>query len=972
MTNVEFRMSNRRLVTVVALVLACAGAALAANTGTVTGRVTDRSTGEALVMANVQLIQDGVPTEYGAATDGNGRYQIINVAPGRYTVEASYMGYDPQAITNVLVIQDQNITVDLKLAETVIDLGIRKDIIGSKVKLVNPKTVTVERIITDEQFKRLPVTNLAELVGMQAGVSQSGGQTFLRGGRYDDVSYLVDGVAAQDAVYGTLWSSPRPTTDALQSVVVITGGFDAEYGEAMSGIIKAVTKEGSAKTTGRLRYTTDEVFPVPAYNYGYNRLSFSLGGPLPLVNRLRYFLSTEYYKTDDDRDCRYNTGRSPRGEYAVEGKLTYQFPKEFFLTREGLKLTLDAHHSNYQWRTYAHTYSFELEALYANRVRSYKGNLSLNHMLDPTTVYEAKFGWFNTSLMRAVRNFEAEADDTTGFWGFLRQYGAWDRYFFRGEDWVFNWEKYADYERSQGVPEKELVKNKREAVLALYRSYWLDRDNNRVYRHEGEKNFVTSYALIDYPYGVAGLFITEGDNRSWHYRATSNIIGKVDFTKTLNKVHEIKTGVNFTQYDISVYENSLPWDPNPFWDAFTYEPLVLAAYLQDKADFEDLVVRAGLRFDYLDSKAKVRAFPESLGARPEISDSLLPVEAKFRLSPRLGISYPITERVKFRFSYGHFFKNPSFNNLYTYADKSAAELRGRGNVIVGNADMSAEKTIAYELGFDAQLSDFFQFDLTAYYKDVFDLSGLRTVQALPQPYTMFYNVEYARIQGAEATMTKVLDDYWSARLGYTFQIAKGTASDAFAQYQRTEPYKIDYFLDQDQRHSVHGDLTFSFPSDFAFVLMRDFDVSGVANFGSGTPYTPTDTRGNPTGPENSARLPSTFSVDARVGKDIRLGGVGLALTCDITNVLNAEIITNVHTATGLPDYTGRRITQGEFSGGIAFGDFYYHPARDYDHDGYITQREAYTSYIIAYRDANDPPTYYGPPRKIRFGVSLSF
>lgn len=946
--------------------LLLAGAALA-NTGTIVGRVTDRTTGEALAFANV-IVQE---TELGAATDANGRFQIINVPPGRYTIEASYIRYNPMQVTDLQVVQGQTVTVDFRLSETVMDVGLKVEVTARKVELVNRSAVSVERVITDEQFKRLPVTSLAELVGMQAGITQSPSHTFIRGGRFDDVAYLVDGVAAQDAVYGTLWSSPRPTTDALQSVVVITGGFDAEYGEAMSGIIRAVTREGGPRTTGRARYSTDGVFPTRALNYGYHRLNLSLGGPTP-YNRLRYFVSGEYYRTDDASDIRYNTGLAPRGEYAIEGKLTLQLPKEFPLAYEGLKLTADAHHSNYQWRSYSHTYRFHLDGLFANRVTSYKGNFTINHLLSPTTVYEAKLGYFSTGLMRAVRNFAAEADDTTGFWGFMRSSGIWPRFIFRGEDWVFDWEKYAAHDRAMGVPEEKVSNSRQRAVLNLYRSYWLDRGSNQVYAHPGEHNFRTAYALSQYPYGVPGLFVTEGDNRSWHYRGTDQYLGKFDFTRTVDKVHEIKTGLHVTQYSISVYENSLPWDPNPFWDAFNYEPLVVAGYLQDKADFEDLVVRAGLRLDFLDSKARVRAFPESLGARPEISDSMLPVAAKWRVSPRLGISYPITERIKFRFSYGHFFKNPMFNNLYSYADKSAAELRGRGNVIVGNADMGAEKTIAYEFGFDAQLSDFFQFDLTAFYKDVFDLSGIRVVQALPQPYSMFYNVEYARIQGFEGTLTKVLSDYWAARAGYTFQIAKGTASDAFTQYGRSDPYKIDYYLDQDQRHTVSGDLTFSFPSDFAFLPMRDFDVSGVASYGSGTPYTPTDTRGTATGPENSARLPATFQVDARVAREFRFGGVGLQLNCDISNVLNTTIIRNVHTATGLPDETGRRITIGEFGPGMAFGDFYYHPARDFNKDGYVTQREAYESYLVAYRNANDPPTYYGPPRKFRLGANLSF
>jgi hypothetical protein len=950
-------------------VLVIAGIALAANTGSVRGRVTDKQTSEPLIGASVVI--DG--TELGIATDLNGQYQIINVPPGSHSVTASYTGYNDQRVTGVQVVQDNTVTIDFKLAVTVIDIGKTSIINADKWRPVDRTAVAKERIITDEDFKRLPVSGLSDLVGMQAGVSQSnrGGWTHIRGGRFNDVAYLVDGVSAQDALVGTMWSSPKPTTDALQSVVVITGGFDAEYGSAMSGIIKAVTKEGGTSTTGRVGYSTDDVFPASTgYNYGYNRLTFSLGGPTPIWKRLRYFLSTEYLKTDDASGIRYKID-SPRGEYAVEGKLTLQMPKEFGLTKEGLKFTVDGYHSNYQWQSWGNSYKYYLAGLYANRVRSYKANFTINHLLSPTTLYEVKIGTFQTSLIRTVRNFDAEAADTTGIWGTLRKTGIWDRYIFRAEDWVFNYQKYADYELAHGGT--DTIKTKRDAVLKLYRSFWLDANGNPVYAHAGDKNFASGYAMIDNPWGVAGLFVTEGDERTWHYRSTQQVLGKIDLTHTVSKIHEIKTGLDVTSYSLSIYENSLPWDMNPFWDAYNYKPLVVAGYVQDRADFEDLVVRAGIRLDYLDSKARVRAFPESLGAQPKIADSMLTVPAKYRLAPRLGLSYPITERIKFRFSYGHFYKNPSFSDLYTYADRSAAELRSRGNVIVGNADMGAEKTIAYEMGFDAQLTDIFAFDLTAFYKDVFDLSGVRTVHALPTPYTMYYNVEYARIQGIEATMTKALNQYWSSRVGYTFQIAKGTASTADAQYQRTTPRQLDYFLDQDVRHSFHGDLAFSFPSDFTFVPMRDFEVAGVFAYNTGTPYTPTDQKGNQIGLSNSARLPSTYQLDGRLGKDFTFAGMSLSLVCDITNVLNTEVITGVFAATGKPDYTGRVITPLEFSAaGFLFGDYYYHPARDYNHDGFITRQEQYVSYLKAYDDVNISPTRYGPPRKFKLGLSLSF
>ncbi|MEO0073209.1 MAG: TonB-dependent receptor [candidate division WOR-3 bacterium] len=955
-------LNHWQLVVASLALLFLAPVALAGVTGSIRGRVLDRATGEPLVGVNV--VVNG--TELGAATDANGEFLIINVPPGRYSLTASYIGYNDQTVTDVVVVQDNATTVEFRLSTTVIELGRTVEVVAKKRELVQRQAVSVERVITDEEFKRLPVTSLSELVGMQAGVTQTAGRgwTHIRGGRFDDVAYLVDGVQAQDAVVGTLWSSPKPTSDALSSVVVITGGFDAEYGSAMSGIIKAVTKEGGSRTSGRVRYLTDEMFPRPDLNFGYNRLTFSIGGPV--YRRLRYFLSTEYFRTDDDRQCLYKV-QQPRGEYAFEGKLTYQAPKGAF-SREGLKITLDGHHSNYQWQGFSNAYKYWLRGMYANRVRSYKANMTVNHMLSPATVYEAKAGMFMTSLMRTVRNFDAERADTIGFWGFLRRTGIWERYWFRAEDWVFN---------------QKTDSGRQWAVLNLWQSYWLgapikDASGNvigydTVYAYpQQRKNFMPAYATTNNPWGVAGLFVGEGNERTWHNRATNSYLFKFDLTRTVSKIHEIKTGLDITQYVVSMHDNSLPWDQNPFWEVFTYRPLVVAAYVQDRADFEDLVVRAGVRLDLLDSKAAVRAFPESLGSAPEIADSFLPVPVKYRLSPRLGISYPITERVKFRFSYGHFFKNPVFNNLYTYSGRPASELRGRGNIIVGNPDMAAEKTIAYELGFDAQLSDIFAFDLTAFYKDVFDLSGVRIVPALPQPYSMYYNVEYARIQGFEATLTKALSQFWSAKIGYTFQIAKGTASTATDQYQRSTPLQVDYYLDQDQRHSVHGDLGLSFPPDFGFVLLRDFNISGVATYATGMPYTPTDERGNRTGDENSARMPSTFTIDLRTAKDIRVAGLVFGLNCDISNLLNAEIVTNVYSQTGAPNTDGRVFTPLDFGAALLFGDYYYHPARDFNHDGYITRYEQYLSYLPARADRYATPTNYGPGRRIRFGVSLSF
>lgn len=944
----------------------------AGETGRIIGRVVDAQTQEPL--SGVNVIVEG--TELGAATEVDGKYLITNIPSRRVNVTASYIGFEPVTMKDVLVILDQVVTVDFKLRPTTIMID-KPVIIQAEREMVIRTAVATTRTASSEDFNRLPVNALTQIVSLQAGVTQNerSGWTHLRGGRFDDVSYLIDGVAARDAVVGTLWASPKPTTEAIQEVIVITGSFDPEYGEAMSGIVQAITKEGGSKTSTRVKYTTDKMFPNDDLNFGYNQVQWTLGGPIPVYNRMRYFLSTQYLKTDDNSMARYKVP-SPRGEYTAEGKLTYNLPKSFPLTREGLKLTVDGHLSEYQWHGYSHTWRYWLQGMYASRVRSNKLNFHLNQMLTSKIVWTLKTGLFNTAVLRAPRDYALEAADTSGFWGFMRNSGIWDRYQFMGEDWVFN--------NSRGLSVKD-------ALLNMYQGYKPSGNLNDTvaYRYKINGRDTTIYIAgvkglgyepYDYtmnnPYGVPGSrsFISEG-HYVFLYWATHMKYAKGDISWSPNKIHELKAGFDLSLYRLVQYYNQSPYDANPFWESYDVHPVTFATFIQDRADFEDLVIRGGLRLDYLDAKITRRLFPDSIGGSYKVADLMVPVKKKVRLSPRLGISFPLSERIKFRFSYGHFFKTPTFDYLYSQSEFTALDIQRRPNIFAGNPDLAAEKTIAYEMGFDAQLSDIFAFDLTTYYKDVYDLTGTRAVQSIPT-YTMYYNVEYGRIMGAEATFTKQLSNYWRASASYTYQIAKGTASTASAQYYRDYPIQIDYPLDHDVRHQANLDFSISFPPDFIFIPLREFEGSLLSRLHSGLPYTPTDVKdaATPIADENSARVPGSFSMDSRLTKTLRLKNLNITVFCDIINVLNAEIVSNVFTPTGSPSDRGLRIKIEDLSypgiSAMRIGESFYHPARDFDHDGVITRYEYYKSYMDAYNDRYTIPTYYGPPRKIQFGISL--
>ncbi len=926
--------TSRLMLLILSIFLIVSNVIFAAETGKIKGRIIDITNNEPLPGVNV--IVEG--TDFGAATDAKGEYLITNIRTGTYDLTASFIGYQSVTMTSVLVLLDQTYTADFKLKPTAIEVeGVT---VVAERPLYVPTVTQTTRFIDSREFERLPVINLTQLVGLQAGVFQNDrrGWTHIRGGRFDDVAYFIDGVQAQDALYGTLWSSPRTTTDAIKEVIVITGGFDPEYGEAMSGVIQTVTKEGGEKAEGSLRAQSDAIFPRHDYNNGYTKLSASFGGAFPNLRRLRYFISGERLHSDAASAVRYRVP-APRDEYAGEAKLTLKAPRTTF--------TVDGHNSAYQWQGYSNTWKFWSEHNFANRVRSNKANFHINHMLTPVSIVTFKTGWFKTALMRTIRDYNLEAENEGNFF--------WKPYQFKAEDFVFG--KNDTLIAGETIPADPEVR-----VLKLYTL-------KTVVDGDTEDLFIQSELWHNNPYGVYNLFVGKGDNRIWHYRSTENIYLKADITHNVRKIHELKAGFDIKRYALTELTNSLPWDPNPFWEAFTYNPITGAIYVQDRADFENLIVRGGFRLDYLDANVWNKLYPDSLLNRDTIE-----VDMKFRISPRLGISFPITDRIKFRFSYGHFFKNPTFTDMYgsLKALKEGDVIR-RGNIIVGNPDLASEKTIAYETGFDAQLTDYLGFDLTAFYKDVFDLIGTRPVPALPMSYTTFYNVEYGRILGFEIGFHKRLLDYWQANLSYTFQVAKGTAATSTDWYFRGgDPIQVDYYLDHDQRHSASFDLGFYFPNDFIFIPMRNFNISTVSRFATGLPYTPTDLRGNQTGDVNSARYPSSFTSDARLSKSFTLAGLQLNVSLDITNLLNTLTITNVNTVTGSPSNSGRVITQGEFRGGMVIGDQYYHPARDANHDGYLSQREEYDAYIKAYDEIQNTPANYGPPRQMRLGLNLSF
>ncbi len=914
-----------------------------AEYGRITGRVLDAETGAPLVGADVMV--EG--TDLGAATDENGDYVVLYVPAGTYRVNSSYISYDPLAFANVVVNAELTTVLNFRLPPTVIEVkGVTA--VAEREAIVRD-AVHTRRAVTSTEMERLPITTINQVIALQAGVVQSKRGTHLRGGRDGEISFFVDGIVAKDPVNNFQSSIINPS--AVEEVSVVSGGFDAEYGDALSGVVNIVTREGGPKTAGSVSYLTDEMFGgwQDQINYGYNQYEFSLGGPVPVTTRLRYFVSGEMMMTDAQHQEGLYKLPSPRMDYRAQSRLSYSLPGA-----KG-KLTFTGFAERRQWVLYSTitgTGQYDLKYFDQkpmNRIKTWILSSTFNYMLTPQTLTSLKIGTTHYNRFYGNRDYDYEEANDRQWYEDYRCYGE---HLF---PLLYEVSKngYAVINGDTITVANVLI----DSVMQYHEEYF-NRD---------------AQALRHNPYGVEGQFYTYGDFRNYSLWNQSDIQARLDVSHAVGKVHEFKTGFDLTRYDMQFFQNNLPWVANPFWDYYDRSPWKISGYVQDKMDFEGLVARIGLRFDYFDAKATTYQNPEDY-----LNQNLVSSEPIYQISPRLGFSLPVTDRMKLRFNYGQYFQLPALNNLYSSTDTQVVRLLiSRGNAILGNVLIEPEKTVLYELGIENQFNDDVVFGFTAYFKDIYDLNQVREVVAIPYSYFQYQNVDYGNVKGFEMNLQKRMTDMWAMGVSYTLQFAKGTAASAFEWYQDHYFYNIavpviDYWLDFDERHILNANLDFEMPGDFFLIPLQNFNNSFVFSYHSGTPYTPRDLRGNRLGDENSARIPGFYNVDWNFSRSIKLGPANLVVRGMLLNLFNSDQIIEVHETTGDPFDHGDPEPSLDQFGYTSMASSRYSPQSDFNHDGLIDPREAKQSYIDCQNDYWTDARNYYPGFRARFGVGFMF
>lgn len=360
--------------------LLSAALATAGTTGKIAGKIVDKSNKEVLPGANV-LVEG---TTLGAASDRNGAFVILNVPPGTYTVKVSFIGYASLTLSNVKVFIDQTTSLNLELTETAIEAG-EVTVVAERPLVRKDATGTVA-VVSREELQVLPVRDFVDVLKLRAGVVGEGNTLYIRGGRGNEVAYLVDGIYIEDPLFGGLGT--RVHNDAIEQLEFLSGTFSAEYGDALSGVVNIVTREGTEDFHFKAEARTGE-FAKPYSRYDENRFIGSLSGPAKLVPQLNFLLTAEQDNRGSWLPFGYNR------ETSTLGKLSYKLSS-------ALKLSGSYRYTHGERQNYSHSWKYIPEQYYQSRAGSDQAAFTWKHVLSPSAFYEVKGSYFSQKYQLGV------------------------------------------------------------------------------------------------------------------------------------------------------------------------------------------------------------------------------------------------------------------------------------------------------------------------------------------------------------------------------------------------------------------------------------------------------------------------------------------------------------------------------------------------------------------------------------------
>lgn len=893
------------------------------NKGTITGIIVNAKNGEPLDGAQIGTPPGG--PALGTRADDSGRFTIKNVSPGTYDLVASQFGFKAKPAGPVIVAAGQ--TVDLgkiALEEEVVTELKTIEVTDKQKQLKAVESAKITTIDTQKMIKDRALTTTQEVIATQAGVTQLGDQLFVRGGRSGELKTMVDGLPVSDAFAGATdqGGTLNISTTSQSEMNLFTGGFDAEYGNAQSGIIEIVTREGEDHYEGNVRFMTDD-FGAPDRTYfNYDNIAMGFGGPVPFAEKnLRFFLSGEgtfqdtYLKTAEQRRARklyFNDTEiasfRDRQENAMSGqaKVTYLLPKSRKLSGEYL-----ASRSENDW--YHHAFS---------RVGYWS--------------QEEEHWWFE------------KIDSTYTY--------------YNGPEHLTERQSKADQMKlvfTNPVGPDAYFKVRGAVYRNRYKEDVADKSPGQYVSFNGNNDERDPENLF---FAIRGDYPLFEERQSTQYTMRGDYQVRLGGPNAVDSSHEIKTGVTMDLFKFEKDHREFPSEEFPFGNQpniYSENAVGGVLYLQDRLRYKkSMVMNAGLRFDFFDpGENAIRvANQRVLGLEKPTKGTSFLERWKAQISPRVGMSYPISDRDVLHFHYGRFFQLPELEFLYDYSNNPQV-----GNRTVGNPFLEPETTISYQFGVRRQLTNEVFLDTSVFFKDIFGLVGTVDLEAERETEqnqfasVIYVNQDYGSVRGFEISMEKRFSSYWQGGMTYTLSRATGSSSDvnqgATVADEGLDRQPIrEVPLDWDRTHVVNTFLYFSDPGIWAI----NFDFA----YGSGAPTTPRHLGQRTTRAEdiNTIRLPATMTLNLRANKLYRLYGREFRLFLEGRNVLDRQNVrTELPAINPNPDNEYYREFYTEFGklGGA------------YNLKDTIGASE---DILVPLND----PRVWGEPRVFRFGISFEW
>lgn len=890
------------------IILLMVSNALAQTTGKIAGRIMDGDTGEPLPGVNV-YIHD---SKLGASSDLEGDFLIINVPPGTYDIEFQMIGYGTVIREGVLVSVNRTAIVDVELKQTVLE-GEVIVVTAEEVAVKKDQTSSI-RNISSKDIEALPIDNVSQVVKLQPGVV---GNHF-RGGRSSEGTYMIDGVPVTESFYHEA-SMVEVTPQVVEDMEVITGTFNAEYGNAMSGVVNIVTKDGSNKLEGSgsvnagnyLTSHKDVFVGIQNSDVRIQDYTFSLTGPI-FKNYLNFVFDSRYLSNRG-----YLNGLH---RFNVDDYSDFRnYPTSWISEANGDSSYVDMD---------------EDESIFLFGKLIFKPTASIKTAL--------------------VYSYNENNSDNYNYGYFFNPYGNTKTH---------NKSHMTTFHLNQSISQNAFY----EFILSYNKFY----NGNYLYKNPLDSRYVHDF----YGIGSGPGFSTGGQNKNHTERTEEKYGLKFDLTWQINKRHSLKTGIDLVNIKLDqnyanirnkyegtdlealftidpitnkriylYYEPEVRPNTTIYTDRYKKKPVQFAAYLQDKMEFHSMVVNLGLRYDYFDPKT---VYPTNW--RNPANQDLFQEESRMSkypkvdpfswISPRLGLSYKVGDAALLRFSYGHFLQIPPLNYYYQNSNFLVTELG-----MLGNPLLKPQKTISYEVGLWLQLTRQMDFEVAVFYRDIYDLLSSRMLYTYSQiRFGLYDNKDYGNARGLELKY-QFRSGGFSVNANYTLQYTRGVADSPADAFNRAgedrDPVNKLIPLEWDQRHTLNIMTGYN---------TQRYGASLLFFYNSGRPYTWQPITESPLAlinllPNNQIR-PSTFSVDMQAYYNLfKVGSVDVRLTVLVYNLLDALNENSVNSTTGRA-YTGI--------------------VRPVDE---VTYRSDFTEFVDLYQN----PSMYAAPRSIKLGLGFRF